>query len=392
PTLAGMLHYAPLAVSQVADLAGVYAVSFVVVAVNVVLAECWLHFSHRRTRGAAPRRELLTAGLLVAATIGYGLVRLDAIDNAGPMATGHLKGSDVARGTPIAIVQGNLDLGSRWSPELYGRNLDVYLELTEQSASSAPPRIVFWPENAMTFFVDQEPIYRAAIAHILSPLGAQLVAGAPRQEVRRGGVAAGGRAETRYYNSAFLLSPEGEILGRYDKQHLLPFAEYFPLEKLDFMKRSFGRVREFSPGRATPPLPSAAGGAGVVICNEAMFPRVARKRVAAGAAYLVNLANDSWIPSREFAEHQFDMISMRAIELRRFLVRASTSGPSGVISPAGRVLVRTEPFRRGFVRASIAPRSDRTLYAIAGDWFAWLCVAIALSAAGFAAATWRRRK
>ena len=367
PSLAGLPHYAPLAVSQVADLAGVYGVSFVVVAVNAALAECWLSFSRRDRGGGAPVRELLTAGLLVVAAVGYGLVRLGTIGNATALA-----GAANVGPVPIAVAQGNLDLGSRWSSDLYGRNLDVYLELTEQSASSTPPRIVFWPENAMTFFVDEEPLYRAAIARTLAPLHAQLVAGAPRREAARRDA----RAPV-YFNSAFLLASDGTILGHYDKQHLLPFAEYFPLESLDFMRRTFGRVREFSPGRATALLPTAAGPAGVVICNEAMFPRVARRRVTDGAAFLINLANDSWIPSKEFAEHQFDIVAMRAIELRRFLVRASTSGPSGVIAPSGRTVARTDPFQRGFVRASIEPRFEQTWYARFGDLPAWLCTAVA---------------
>ncbi len=359
------LHRGSLAVAQVADLAGVYGVSFVLVAANAALAELWLVAVRASRSWSVARAELAAAAALTLAAFGYGSVRLATV-------TGLEQGRGATRAVPIAIIQGNLDLGSRWSPDFYGRNLDIYLRLTRESARQGAPQLVFWPESAMTFFVDREPVYRRAIARVLKPLGAQLVAGAPRYEAGSPPV---------YFNSAFLLSPAGSVLAHYDKQHLLPFAEYFPLAGASLLKRSFGRVRQFTPGRPSGPLPTRAGAAGVVICNEAMFPRIVRRRVLEGAGFLVNLANDSWIPSREFAEHQFDTISMRAIEFRRYLVRASTSGPSAVVTPSGRVQARTEPLTRTYLRGRIRTLAGWTVYARFGDAFAWLCLVAAAAGA-----------
>jgi apolipoprotein N-acyltransferase len=133
-------------------------------------------------------------------------------------------------------------------------------------------------------------------------------------------------------------------------------------------------VREFTPGAAAELLPTAAGEAGVVICNEVMFGEIATARVAAGAEWLVNLANDSWLGRQKYAEQAFDMARARAIEQRRYLVRASTSGPSAIVDPAGRVLARSSYDTATTLRGRVAPRSERSVYSVIGDLFAMVCL------------------
>jgi apolipoprotein N-acyltransferase len=157
--------------------------------------------------------------------------------------------------------------------------------------------------------------------------------------------------------------------------------EYFPL-RLEMARRRFGRVREFTPGAPTPPLPTRAGAAGMLVCNEAFLPPVASRRVADGATYLVNPSNDSWVPDAGFAWQQFDIAALRAIEQRRYLLRVSDSGPSGVVDPQGRVVAHTDALTRDVLRATIAPATTQTPYARVGDAFGVACaiaVAVALT-------------
>jgi len=345
---------------QIASVTGIYGVSFAVAAVNAGLAELWLAL---RSRGSGLREALL--GLLLGivpagVALAHGLVALaGATEDASE------------RAVPVAIVQGNIDSGSRWRPDLYGAHLELYLRLTLDTFAEGSPEIVFWPEAAMTFFVDQEPRYREAIGSVLRRGGVELVAGAPRYEE--------GPEGPLYYNSTFLLSEDGEIRGRYDKQVPVPFTEFFPL-RIDFLRRRFGRARELTPGGPASLLPTRAGPAGVFTCNEGMLPEVVSRRVGAGAAYLVNPSNDTWVGHRRFSEMLFQMVVLRAIEQRRYLVRVSTAGPSAIVDPWGRVHVRTPLFSRGVVAGAIRPRRDRSIYNRIGDSFAFLCLALTVVA------------
>src|SRR5207244_8047578 len=122
--------------------------------------------------------------------------------------------------------------------------------------------------------------------------------------------------------------------------------------------------------------------AGVLICNEAVFAEVAAARVRAGASYLVNLANDTWLGDWKYAVRIFDIVALRAIEQRRYLVRASTSGPSAIVDPWGRVPARTQPFTQEAIGGTLRGRNGLTVYCRLGDLFAGVCTAAALVFAG----------
>jgi apolipoprotein N-acyltransferase len=361
------------ALVQIADVTGIYGVSFVLVAANAALAEVWLAAARSTVHSLRPSLAgLAGAGAAAAMVLAYGGLQL----RRAPAGSAPADAAPVG----VAIVQGNLDLGSQWRQEFYGRNLETYMRLTQAALDAEAARVVFWPESAMTFFLDEEPLYRAAIARVLQPHGAELVAGAPRF--------VGSRSVPTYYNTAFLLAPDGSIRAWYDKQRLLPFAEYFPLRSVALLRRRFARVREFQPGVSTSLLHTAAGPAGIVICNEAVFPDIPAARVRDGAAYLVNLANDTWVSDRSFSEQLFDIVSLRAVEQRRYLVRASTSGVSAIVDPWGRPQVVSEPFTQAWVSGAVHQADGVTFYCRAGDLFAGACVAAA--GAGLLARTRRR--
>ena len=217
-------------------------------------------------------------------------------------------------------------------------------------------------------------MYRRLIGGVLSGGRRQLLTGGPRTTPAANG-------PPRYLNAAFVVQPDGEIAAVYEKQQLVPFAEYFPLPQFDVLRRRFGRVREFSPGTARDPLSTVAGRAGIMICNEALYGDQGIDRVRRGAEYLVNLTNDGWVGEPAYAAIVFAMSRLRAVELRRWLVRASTSGPSAVVDPTGRVVAYAALGERTAIAAGVVPRHDLTPYAVAGDSFGWLCVAVALVAA-----------
>jgi len=363
-SLLGYTQVPVLPVVQIADLGGVFAVCFAVATVNAALAG--LLAARRGPRPAWPaalRGAAVAAGVLTF-TLVHGALRLRAApDDPGA--------------TPIAVVQGDLDLGSQWRPELYGENLAAYLRLTDAALERRPATLVVWPENALSFFLEEERTYRVAIASVLTAHGAELLTGGPRTVRATRGEA----REPRYLNAAFVLGAHGEIDAVYEKRHLVPFAEYFPLPALDVLKRRFGRVREFSPGERQDPLPTAAGAAGIMICNEALYGEVAAERVRHGAGLLVNLTNDGWVGEESYAAIAYAMSRLRAVETRRWLVRSSTSGPSAVIDPYGRVTAEAPLDRQTVIEAAVTARDGMTPYTRFGDVFGWACALVAVVAA-----------
>lgn len=365
PTPVGMLSATQPgadALLQLAAWTGPYGITFLVVSVNAAIVEAIAALRDSGARRAAAVGAACTAGLLAAAWL-YGVRAIPASEPGG---------------VPVLVVQGNLDPAGAWEPESQGRNLDTYLQLTLSSFELAKPALVFWPEGAFTFLVEDAPAYRTLIARVLSAAGAELLAGGPH---------AGDGTPPRAFNSTWLLAPSGETRARYDKQRLLPFAEYAPFEGVDLQVRGFGPFRYWTPGGSSAPLPTRVGLAGVLVCNEVLLPQLAAERVRAGAAYLVTPANDGWLsaswipgsPGHRWGRLMLDAARLRAIETRRWLVRASTSGPSAVIDPWGRVRAVTEPATRSVLLGAIRARSDVTPYGRLGDVFGLVCAAVALA-------------
>lgn len=355
--LIGYTH-ASGSLAQVAAWAGIYGIGFAIVAVNAGLAgwiDAW-------SASAAARRTAFRAALI--ATL--------------PALVGALVGAQVLRRAreperardlvEVAIVQGDVELGRRWRSDDYGRNLEVYLELTRQALRVGAPRLVVWPESAMTFFLERESLYRDSILRVLRAGDVELLAGGPGQD---------GDVRPPVFNSVFMLSPADGILARYDKQILMPFTERDPFGSGRLLRRRFEQAGLFAPGPPAPrPLDTRIGRVGLLLCNEAMLPEIARERVLAGAEILVSPSNDGWIPDEGFAEHMLAVVGLRAIEQRRYLVRASTTGPSAIVDPWGRVVVRTPTGTRHLLRGGVRPMHDRTLYARVGDAFALGCLGL----------------
>lgn len=364
-----LLGYAavPLpALLQVADLGGVPLVSFGMALANAALAETAMAL--RGTRAGAVRAALPAlglAGLVLAAQYAYGVWRLAA---PAPAAR-----------VPIAIVQGNNDLGAQWHPEHDDEILATYLALSRAAMARARPRLLVWPESAVTFFLARDPRRLERVRALLAADDTALIAGAPHVED-------GDPAVPSFYNSAFYVTATG-IQARYDKVRLLPFAEYFPLRFADFLRRRFGRVRAFTPGRGAPLIDSDVGRLATVICFEAVFAELVRERMAAGADLLLNLSNDAWLGAGSGPAQHLAMVVPRAVENRTWVVRATTSGISAVIDPRGVVRDATPTFAQAVVEARVAPGHRSTLYQRWGDWFAAAC---ALAVAGLALARARR--
>jgi apolipoprotein N-acyltransferase len=297
---------------------------------------------------------------------------------AEPRHTAHLVQTNIAQATSYP---------ANWMEQMTGP-LDEIERLSIEAAKQKPGVIV-WPEVPAPFYL-QDAKFAERAARMAREGNAPFLLGIVDWKPQAD--AAGG-VKLEPYNSAALLDASGRRVFAYDKIHLVAFGEYVPLRNwLTFAEKMTAEVGDFRAGTtyAIGELAAAAGVTGkfgVVICFEAVFPDLVRKFVLGGAELLVNISNDGWFGRSGAPAQHAAMARVRAIENRRWLLRATNTGETLVVDPYGRETVRLEPGVRGVLTAGYDFRSDRTLYSRFGDWLAWLSTIVA---AGMIAAAMRR--
>jgi apolipoprotein N-acyltransferase len=335
---------------QLADVTGVYGVSWLVVALNTAAALCW---SRRRLMPVAA-----VCLVCLAAAVGYGTLRQHQVEGLQAEAPEWR----------AAVVQGNIDQSLKWDPEFQQETLERYRRLSLEAARSEPaPEILVWPETAAPFFYGHEPDLSEVVRGIAHETELPLLFGSPGVEWVDG--------VARLYNRAYVIDPSGTELGRYAKRHLVPFGEYVPLKDLlFFVKRLVQAAGDFAPGEIDEPLKLDNQQLGTLICYEGIFPELSRGFADKGASVLVNITNDAWYGNTCAPYQHLQIARWRAVEFRVPLVRAANTGVSAVTDATGSVLGRIELNREGWMARTVHPLRVRTLYAAWGDFFAWLCV------------------
>jgi len=180
------------------------------------------------------------------------------------------------------------------------------------------------------------------------------------------------RVPDKYYNSAFLVRPDGTTAGSYRKMHLVPFGEYVPLKELLFFAGPLVEaVGPFSAGTKPSLLPVDGHPVSVAICYEVVYPNLIRQFVAGGSELLSTITNDAWFGRTSAPYQHFEQASMRAIEEGRYLVRSANTGISGIVDPYGRVLERTDIFQQTVLVGAARMLKASTFYARHGDVIAY---------------------
>ncbi|MBI5599223.1 MAG: apolipoprotein N-acyltransferase [Deltaproteobacteria bacterium] len=348
------INYLPLV--QIADLAGVWGVSFWVMAIN---AAVYLVIKKAGQRDfSSVFKAAATAVLLTAAVFGYGLLRIRAVDNA------------VSTWKPlkVLIAQGNIEQSLKWDEGARLKTVEVYRDLSLSAAAGERPGLVVWPETAMPFYLAYDTAMRETVSGTAREAEAYLLTGAPHYTP--------GGMTYKLYNSAFLFNRAGGLDGRYDKTHLVPFGEYVPLKRLFFFARKLTEgVGDFVPGPGRYPLRFDGNGIGVLICYEAIFPEISADFLNNGANLLVNITNDAWFGRTSAPYQHFDMSVMRAVENRVFLVRAANTGISAIVDPSGRVVEKTRLFERGVVSGTVGIKNKgKTVFSGYGRFFPLITV------------------
>ncbi len=355
--LLGYSQYSILPVIQIADITGVYGVSFFIVLVNASIAE---FIVNRKSYHA-----VITAGVAVALVLVYGYAKLHTPEPAGGMT--------------ISVIQGNIDQDKKWDTEYQAGTIAIYKRLTLEALKQHPD-LVIWPETATPFYFmakrESDRMLSLDLVAFVKENGVPLLFGSPTYEVKPTRQIVG-------LNSAVLLSPDGKREALYNKIHLVPFGEYVPFKKiLFFVGKIVHAIGDFESGSEYTVM-TVPYGAGrdrkeaklcTVICYEIIFPGLVRQFVERGAAVVTTITNDAWFGRTSAPYQHFSMAVFRAVENRVPIARAANTGISGFIDPRGRILETSEIFTEAHLTHTLAPGTERTFYTEYGDVFAYLCL------------------
>ena len=342
---------------QMADITGVYGLSFVIVLVNATLY--WVF--HQWAKKTFPIREVVITAFILLGSLIYGYLRMGAIDR------------QMAYQSPlkISLAQGNIDQSIKWDESFQKETLKIYERLSLKVAEEKPDLII-WPETATPFFFQEAQEYQPMVLDIPMKTRAFLLFGSPSYKIEKGKI--------NHYNSAYLISPSKDLVGRYDKIHLVPFGEYIPLrELLFFIESTIGEgIGNFKPGKVIYNFSLPQSKFGVLICFEIIFPDLCRRFVKNGADFLVTITNDAWFGRTSAPFQHFSIATFRAVENRVYIARAANTGISGFIDPKGKILKQGKIFTEEAFNGTIRLNKSKTFYTLYGDVFAWICTVFSI--------------
>ncbi|MBT3388562.1 MAG: apolipoprotein N-acyltransferase, partial [Desulfobacula sp.] len=358
----GYSQYAALPFIQIADITGVYGISFLIILINHLIVDWIVWFKKAGNPGNMPEKTshkkapLLSSvfiALLIAITLIYGHIRLSKIQSL----------ADSASKPSVAVIQGNIAQDIKWSDEFKTATTEKYIFLSKSTLADSPDLII-WPESALPFYYGYEQTLSVQVNRFIRKADTNFLIGSPAFEARE--------EKILYFNRAYMLNQFSIVTGSYDKNHLVPFGEYVPFEEyLFFLGKMVAQVSDFSAGDAGfIPLKFKEHKTGVIICFEILFPHITSKFVKNGADMLITITNDAWFGKTAAPWQHFSLSVFRAVESRRSLVRAANTGISGFIGPTGKILEKTDILTDAAVTRQVPAMSAMSFYTRFGDIFA----------------------
>jgi apolipoprotein N-acyltransferase len=384
-SLLGYSQYKFLFLIQVADITGVYGVSYLIAATNSALFDVLVSWPRRMRLKPLFSRWPLTVSMVAYSVVfisvlvyGFGKFTNDDINkvtlsgkskSATPSdSSSTLKAKENSETLPrtkikVSVVQGNIPQDKKWDAKFQQEVIGTYKRLS-LSVSSASPDLIVWPETAVPFIFGYDHTLTQDITGFPKQLGTYLLLGSMVAKDR-----------DHLSNSAILLSPEGEVLSTYDKIHLVPYGEYVPLRKyFPFIEKITVGIGDFLPGEKPAVMQTPFAKIGNLICYEIIFPGLVRKFVGGGANVLVTITNDAWFGRTAAPYQHFSMAIFRAVENRVPVVRAANTGISGFIDSKGRIIDKSNIFVEATMTEELFVGDQKSFYAKYGDLFAYFCI------------------
>ncbi len=363
---------------QPLSLLGEYGFSAVLAAAACLMAE-GIGIAGFTDAGQSPGsswRQIVAGALACLSFAAFGAWRLHGFEDNGDAVT-------------LALIQGNVPQDVKWTQQYQQSTLEKYARLSAEclrrslqgGGPSAAPDLFVWPETAMPFYYPSSPQI-PALRGFVRDAGIPLLTGVLSVRRRPGGT-------SLLLNRASLFFPGGGE-AHYDKEHLVPFGEYLPpFLDIALFRSLLQGLGGFAAGERAPLFELEMKDRppvrlGMLICYEAIFPEMARQRVADGAQVLLNISNDAWYDLTSAPVQHCHLASLRAVEQGRWMARSTNTGITAFIDPLGRIHALRDDsgghllFSEGHLTGKVLSRDGRTLYFHLHPWLPAAALALLL--------------
>ena len=371
--LLGVSQHQLVPLIQVASVTGVYGVSFCIVWASASLLCALAVIVGRPGFRTAWMPEIILPFTALVVLFGYGFHRLE-------------QAPAPARELQVTMIQPSIPQTLIWNPENDTERFHALIQLTEQALTNRTDLLV-WPESAIPKMLRYDKDTYQAVTDLARKHHVWMIVGSDDAEPVAG---SSNPEDFHYYNTGFLISPEGDLAAGYQKRRLVVFGEYIPLVRwFPFLKWFTPIQGGFTPGinAIQFPMPDLKAQTSVLICFEDTFPELAREAAEPQTDFLVNLTNDGWF-GKSAAQWQHATTALfRAVENGLPLVRCTNTGLTCWIDSYGRmrehfVDAHGSIYGAGFLTAKIpllpvGQARPPTFYNRHGDWFAWSCLGLA---------------
>ena len=368
-----------LTILQIVSIVSVHGLTFLVVIVNVLIAQMFrMEISIERKLTAG----FISAGV-IALLIGYGWAIMPPYPEEGKVE--------------IALLQGSIPINVKWQDGNEEYSYSRYDTLS-QLAKESEPLVYVWPETSAPTYLTHDARALRRIGKIAKQTGGYHLVGALGAKTDS--------VKQRYYNSCYQFTPDGEMIHRYDKVKLVPFSEHVPYQDyLPFLEKGFLRKyltfiesydvqwwSDFYPGKKASLFEFDEYRAPVLICFESTFPEYVREYVLNGADFLIGTTNDTWFGQSVGIHMHARIFLTRAVENRSWGARIANSGITYIVNPYGNIRKQLKINEVGVLTGKVGLVEQFSFYTRYGDIIGHISFLITVSLSGILALLWILRK
>ncbi|SJZ59916.1 apolipoprotein N-acyltransferase [Selenihalanaerobacter shriftii] len=343
--------YFPILI-QIADITGVYGVTFLIILINVLIYKIILHFKYNKILN---KLEVITVSLLLIFVFSYGLINLNFPTN------------EARRSLKLGLMQPNISQEIKWDHQHRTNIINWYVRLTDQLIEDNDLDLVIWPETAIPFVLSPDNMnWQKYLLRRINKFNVSLFTGALN------------KINDNVYNQAILINQQIKMTDNYSKLSLVPFGEYIPFRNLlpAFVgelvndKTSGEKEKYFKLKGVTWSSP---------ICSEILNASLVSE-LASNSQFLINISNEAWFHQSNAPIQIWQAAIFRAVENRRPVIKVSNTGVSGIINKKGKVIKKMSPFQPDTLiyELKLARNNEITIYNKYNYYFPYLVILVIL--------------